>query len=261
MAKHSFWSNFFRFRQGEGRVWAIDELRGLSILLMILHHAAYDAVYMFGADLPVDAVWVYVLHVIFASAFVAISGAACRFSRSNLKRGAVCFACGLVITLVTWLVMPDSIIVFGILHLLGLCMMIFALAQPLLDRIPPLAGLVVFALLAVLTFRVPNGFIGVPRLLEWELPRSLYSSDWLFFIGLPSPSFFSGDYFPLVPWLFVFLAGSFAGVFIKERRCPQFLYELHCRPLAVIGQNTLVIYMLHQPVIYGMLYLFFALTR
>ncbi len=255
--KTPFIRRIFKFRQTEGRIWLLDELRGLSILLMILHHAAYDAKYMFGAELPVDSVVVYVLHIIFASLFVLISGAACRLTHSNLKRGAVCFGCGLLITAVTGIVMPDSIVVFGILHMLGIAMMLFALARPALDKISPAAGIVVFSMLAVLTFRIPEGYVGIPYLLEWRLPRVLYSTEFLFFLGLPSPAFFSGDYFPLVPWLFVFIAGSYAGVYLKQRRCPDYFYKMHCRALAAVGQNTLVIYMLHQPVIYGLLYILF----
>ncbi len=260
-SKTPFIRKIFKFRQTEGRIWLLDELRGLSILLMILHHAAYDAKYMFGVDLPVDSIVVYVLHVIFASLFVLISGAACRLTHSNLRRGAVCFGCGLVITLATWLVMPESVVVFGILHMLGIAMMLFALLRPALDRLKPAAGMVVFGLLAVLTCRVQYGFFGVPYLLEWRLPDALYSTNFLFLLGFPSPTFFSGDYFPLIPWLFVFIAGSYIGVYLKQRRCPKFFYKLHCKPLAVIGQNTLVIYMLHQPVIYGLMYLLFYIIK
>ena len=254
----SLFGKIFKFRRTYGRIWLLDELRGLSILLMILHHAAYDAVYMFGANLPVDSVVVYILHLIFASLFVLISGAACRLTHSNLKRGAVCFGCGLLITLVTWLVMPDSVVVFGILHMLGISMMLFALIRPALDKIPPLAGIIIFGLLALLTSRIQDGFVGIPYLLELRLPRALYSIEFLFFLGLPSPSFFSGDYFPLIPWFFVFAAGSCLGILLKEHRLPEFFYKLHCKPLAAIGQNTLVIYLLHQPVIYGLMYLLFT---
>ncbi|MBE6883227.1 MAG: DUF1624 domain-containing protein [Ruminococcaceae bacterium] len=253
--------HFFKFKQSENRIWLIDELRGLSILLMILHHAAYDAVYMFGADLPVDSVVVYILHVIFASLFVLISGAACRFSRSNLKRGALCFLCGILITLVTGVFMPSSIIVFGILHLLGICMMFFALVQPLLDKLSPPYGILIFALLSVFSFRLSDGAVGIPWLLEYQLPEILYSTEFLFPLGFRSPNFFSGDYFPLFPWLFVFLTGSYIGIYLKQRRCPEFFTRLHCKPLAVIGQNTLIIYLVHQPVIYALLYLFFTILK
>ncbi|MBQ3049928.1 MAG: DUF1624 domain-containing protein [Oscillospiraceae bacterium] len=253
----SLLERFFKFKQNDGRIWLIDELRGLSIILMVLHHAAYDAVYMFGADLPVESVVVYILHVIFAALFVLISGASCRFSRSNLKRGALCFVCGMVITLVTGVVMPRSIVVFGILHLLGICMMLFALLQPALDKLSPPVGTAIFGVLSVLTFRVDRGFFGIPWLWEVRLPAALYSTEFLFPFGFPSENFFSGDYFPLLPWLFVFITGAYIGIYLKERRCPKFFFDLHSKPLALIGQNTLIIYMLHQPVIYALLYVFF----
>ena len=120
-----------------GRVLLFDELRGLSILLVVIYHGAFDLIAVYGVRIPIfDAPLLQkFLQPLFAGLFVFISGAVSRYSRSNLRRGLACFACGLLITLVTGLLpmVPDR---FGILHLLGASMVLFALLRPLLDRIP-----------------------------------------------------------------------------------------------------------------------------
>lgn len=71
------------------RVWFLDEARGLSVLLMVLHHGAYDAVFLLGWPLPfLFSGWFGVIRAFFAGVFVLISGCACRLSRNNLRRGA-----------------------------------------------------------------------------------------------------------------------------------------------------------------------------
>lgn len=73
------------------RVWFLDEARGLSVLLMVLHHGAYDAVFLLGWPLPfLFSGWFGVIRAFFAGVFVLISGCACRLSRNNLRRGARC---------------------------------------------------------------------------------------------------------------------------------------------------------------------------
>ena len=128
-----------------GRVLLFDELRGLSILLVVIYHGAFDLIAVYGVRIPIfDAPLLQkFLQPLFAGLFVFISGAVSRYSRSNLRRGLACFACGLLITLVTGLLpmVPDR---FGILHLLGASMVLFALLRPPARpdphrrRVPPL---------------------------------------------------------------------------------------------------------------------------
>lgn len=76
-------------------------------------------------------------------------------------------------------------------------------------------------------------------------------SRWLWMFGWIYEGFVSTDYFPLLPWIFVFLLGTWAGKYIKEGRLPRWFYEAKCPPLAGVGRHSLLIYMLHQPVLYG----------
>ena len=124
------------------RVHLIDEVRGFAIICMVFYHAMFDLVVIFGVDFPIftSSLMQDVLQPLFAGLFIFISGTAGHYSRSNLKRGAVCFGFGLILTAVTALFMPDELILFGILHFLGIAMMLFPPLKKLAAHVPPLAG-------------------------------------------------------------------------------------------------------------------------
>ena len=242
------------------RVWLLDELRGLFILLMVLYHLCYDLVFIFGVSIPAFQ-WESVrwLQLLIAGLFVFISGVACHYSRNNLKRGLICFGFGMVMTLATYLVLPSQLVVFGILHFLGLAMLLFAILWPLVRYVPPLLGLILCAGLFFLTFNTQSGYWGM-RGWEISLPQGLYTTSFLFPLGFPAAGFQSSDYFPFLPWLFWFFGGAFAGVYVHGNRLPAWTYRPHSRVLAFLGRNTIYIYLLHQPVIYGVLVVLFGRT-
>jgi len=236
------------------RVVLLDEIRGFCLLLMILYHGAFDIIYIFGFDIPAFH-WpvLRVAQPLVAGVFILISGICCHYSRSNLRRGALALGVGVLMSLITWRIMPDMRILFGILHFLGATMMLFALARQALDRLPVFWGLFVMAALFAFTLLVPQGRLGLPGPFGINLPRALYRTPFLFPLGFPSPGFFSSDYFPLIPWLFCFFAGSYLGVLSTQGGLPRFFYHSHARPLAAMGRRSLIIYVLHQPVLYGLL--------
>lgn len=243
------------------RVHLIDEVRGFAIICMVFYHAMFDLVVIFGVDFPIftSSLMQNILQPLFAGLFIFISGTAGHYSRSNLKRGAICFGLGLLLTAVTALFMPDELILFGILHFLGIAMMLFPLFKKLAARIPPLVGVGIGLLLFWLFFGVPSGVFGLAPLVSVPLPDVLYDTPFLFPLGLPGAGFFSSDYFPIFPWIFVFFAGVSFGRIVKANRCPQWFYKMHCRFLAFVGRHTIVVYLLHQPVCYGAMLLLFTL--
>ena len=246
---------------GRRRVWLLDELRGFFILLMIFYHGCYNLAEIFRLDVPFFySPYMQALQLIIAGDFVLISGAACRFSRNNLTRGLQVFAFGMALTAVTGFVLPSQIVRFGILHLLGCCMMLFSLIQRLLDRVHPTVGILLCTTLFLGTYFVSSGVIGFPPFTA-QLPAGLYASRWLFWLGFPGRGFFSSDYFPLLPWVFFFLAGTYIGVYLKAGKFPAWVYRPHIPWLGWIGRHTIWIYLLHQPVLYGVMMLVFTLGR
>ena len=218
----------------QGRVGLLDEIRGLSILLMVVYHLFFDLVYLYGVNIPAfHSPVLSFLQPFFAGVFIFISGVACRYSRNNLKRGALCFALGIALTVVTLLFVPEAAILFGILHFLGVAMMLFALLRRVLDRVSPWLGGVLAAMLFAVTYLVPKGFIGLGALTV-RLPDVLYSTPFLFMVGLPGAGFFSADYFALVPWLFLLRILAYTS---KKTACPRGAIKPMCRRLRLWAET------------------------
>ena len=240
------------------RVILADVWRGLVILLMVVYHALYDLTVLFAV--PVPYFWSLggrLLQRFICISFILISGMCCSFSRSNLRRGAVVFGCGMLMTVATLAVMPQVPILFGVLHLLGASMMLYPLVHKLLRRIPPMIGLAGGLLLFLLFMDFPSGYVGIGPL-SAELPAELYSTQWLFWLGLQGPGFFSSDYFPLIPWSILFFTGSFLGELARQDRLPKGCYRERIPLLGKIGHYSLWIYLIHQPILYGVLWLIFG---
>ncbi len=223
--------------ESKQRIELMDAARGLSVCLMVAHHFLYDLVVFAGA--PTWLFWnpVFItLHYFFAGLFILLSGVSSNFSRSNARRGARALALALGITLATYCVgMP---IVFGVLHLLGTCMLLYGVTQRFWQRLPAWATPALCLPGVLLTARLADGYpTAVPHL-------------WMF--GLVTEDFFSADYFPLLPWTFVFLLGAWAGGYIRAGRFPRWFYEAKAPRLAAVGRRSLLIYVAHQPLLYGL---------
>ena len=230
--------------EAKKRIDAIDAARGLALVLMVIHHLLIDLVNLCGAPMWIFSNPVFdVLHYIFAGLFIFLAGLCCRFSHSNLRRGVICFALAMVITVVSSLPIIDDPIRFGVLHLLGFAMVFFALTRKAWDAIPRKAAPVFYIAMTVLSaVLVAHTSIGP-------------AARWLFPFGWTYKGFYTADWFPVFPWIFVFLFGTWAGLYVVERRLPERFYTFTCPVLPQIGRRSLLIYILHQPILYGVIYL------
>lgn len=243
------------------RIWQLDALRGLALLNMLAYHAMYDWVYIFGQPSGWYSIWSLGCHIwqqYICQSFILLSGFSFWRARRPLKNGLVVAGCALLLSVVTIVFMPSEAIWFGVLHLNACAVLLSALLKPLLEKLPAALGLAGCAALFLLTNQIPAGYLGFERWRLAALPASLYRGN-LFVLGLPDLSkFASADYFPLVPWLFLFWCGLFLGRLL-EGRLRAAPAPAALRPLCLLGAHTLPVYMAHQPILYGVLWLVTAL--
>ncbi len=238
------------------RIHALDELRGLSVFCMVFYHAFYSIGVIFNVQFFTMLLKFFMpAEPFFAALFIVISGISSNLSRSNIARGAKLLCVALAVSLVTYIVEPSFVILFGVLHMLSAAMLLYGVFQKPLSKVPTVLGMITSAVVFFATYDVSSGYLGIKALFGIKLPSALYSTDWLFPLGLPKASFISSDYFPLFPWLFAFLFGTFLGRYAAEERFPKFTYKKHISFFSFLGRHALIIYVLHQPVIFGLVYL------
>ncbi|MCX7614466.1 MAG: DUF1624 domain-containing protein [Clostridiales bacterium] len=222
-----------------GRIEIIDAVRGLSILLMVLYHFFYDLVSFtsFPAYILFNP-FVNFLQVLFASLFILMSGASTQFSRNNMKRAIKIVLAALAVTIITWWFDPEAYVKFGILHFLGVCALLYALFSKQIDRIVTKIHPAVFVILFII--------------LKYYLDQP-HSIPYLWLFGLYTPNFVSTDYFPIFPWMFIYLFGIWFGKLILAGKLPALFYDFKSPFFASAGRKTLWIYLLHQPILMGII--------
>lgn len=245
---------------GKKRIYLLDELRGLAVFCMVFYHAFYSMSEFFGFEIGTKLLDFFTpAEPFFAALFIVISGISSRLSHDNTKRGVRLLCIALALTVITAVIMPmmnfeGAEIYFGILHLLSLSMLIFSALRAGLDKINPIVGFVLCIVIYILTYGVSAGFVGIAGLKTFALPAALYKTNYFMPLGFFNSSFHSADYFPLLPHLFMFLAGTFIGIYAANGRFPAFTYRRRSKALCFLGRHALVIYIAHQPVIFGILW-------
>ena len=228
------------------RIWELDALRGLCILGMVVVHFMYDLVELYRLiewEAPPLFTFVQSWGGVL---FLLISGISVTLGSRCVRRGLIVFGCGLVVSGVTYGMYrfgfdKSLIIYFGVLHCLGVCMLLW----PLFRKIPHWGLALVGIGLVFLGFYV--------RELPWVESRYLMP------FGIPWKGFASSDYFPLLPYFGFFLLGSALGKSVyrnKETLLPKVnANNPIIRFFSVCGKHSLWIYLLHQPILSGIFYL------
>jgi uncharacterized membrane protein len=216
---------------------------------MVGFHLCYDLTSLKGMGLgffvpPFEDVW----RASISWTFLLVAGCMCSLSRNNLRRAAVYLAVAALITLATTVAGVDVPITFGIIFCMGASTLVsWALERLGASPQGPVAASAL-AILFMLCLGVPSGHVGL-GVLSVALPHALYGTDWLSWLGLPGPTFSSGDYYPLLPYCLLYLCGSALGTWWSATRWPRFCSCLHARPIEFVGRHSLVVYILHQPLL------------
>lgn len=240
-------------RPASGRLWEVDLVRGIGVVLMVFYHFVFD-LFFFGAlvgsfpSLP----WRIFARGI-GSTFVFLLGLSLTLRYNRLRpelegwelfrkflvRGLKVFAWGMVVTAVTYFFVGSwRFVIFGILHLLGLSTI---LAYPFLrSRWACLvAGILIIGAGAYLNF--------VEIL-----------SPWLLWLGVDQVGYRPVDWHPILPWFGVALLGAFLGFTLypggaRRFDLPDWSSTVPVRALTFLGRHSLLIYLIHQPILMGLL--------
>jgi uncharacterized membrane protein len=228
------------------RIWEIDFLRGLAIILMVCYHLLFDLGEFVGikkflgwsTNLSTVA-WV-IAQFFFAGLFVVLSGTSSTLSRNNIRRGLRLLAVSLLVSAATYIFDASSAVYFGILQCLAVSMLVYGAAfEKAHAAVCAAAGAVVIGLNAALP----------------ALGKALaIRSDWLLPFGLHGPSFSAFDYFPLIPWFGIFLVGAALGKTLYASKRSLLPWRLPRTFVNFAGRHSLLIYIVHQPLIMGLLY-------
>jgi len=231
------------------RLWEVDALRGFAFALMVVYHTAFDLAAFGGWPISVTTgAWRQFADFI-ASLFLFVSGVSlvlarqrlghdpARYRRHLVRRFARLAAAAAAVTVATWLVSPADVVLFGILHLILVSNLV---SLPLLRfggwNLVTAAGA---ASLGIWLSRLPG-------------------NAWLFWLGLVPENYRSFDFRPLFPWLaFVLLGVSFGSWFYHGGRRRWSLPEASAFPGAALlvwaGRHSLLLYLLHQPILIALL--------
>ncbi len=232
-----------------------DSVRGICILGMVVYHTLFDINIL--ADVQPNAGvirWVDMIRDFGAAAFIFIAGFCFHFGSHRLRRFLVLSASGIIVSVVTRVVMPDTAVLFGILTFMGVSGGILSVCHPCLCRVPAGIGCVVSFLLFAVFFNAAFGYLGFFGINAIPIPQVLYRNYVTAFFGFPFPGFSSGDYYPLVPWFFICLTGYYCNFILLSNRKATGLLRRKIPVFSWIGKYSLPIYLLHQPVIFGIIF-------
>jgi uncharacterized membrane protein len=229
------------------RLDIVDLLRGFALVMMIAFHFCYDLNYFGWANFPlgVSPFWIIWQRSI-ASTFLILVGIGLVLRdtfkpawRDFWRRWLQIAGAALLVSLGSYLIFPTSFIYFGILHCIAVSLLVGRL---------------------LLRFGVINLLLGILAIaISLNFSNPIFNDRPVSWIGLATQVPPTEDYVPLFPWLGVVLIGCGLGNIWKkfEFKTPQFVRIISDRVtwLVSMGKRSLAIYLLHQPILFGLLFL------
>lgn len=232
-----------------GRIAALDIARGLALAAMAIYHFTWDLEFFGYTEQGMTAVggWKLFARCI-ATSFLFLVGVSLYLAHGNgirwkgfWRRLAMIAGAALAISVATYIAVPGGFIFFGILHQIALASVL---------------GLLFLRVPALLTLAVAAVVIVAPAFLR----TSFFDHPAWWWVGLSSNNPRSNDYVPLFPWFGAVLAGialtrlaASAGLLTRLAGMQSGIWA---RPLALAGRHSLAFYLVHQPVLIALLWLF-----
>ncbi|MBD3209794.1 DUF1624 domain-containing protein [Candidatus Micrarchaeota archaeon] len=231
------------------RITEVDALRGFALLLMIAYHFFFDLWFLGVAEINIwNIEWLLFQRTV-GTLFILVAGISMTLSESrnqegyarHAKRGLKLIVVALLITLATWVYPHEGFIMFGIIHFLAIA----AFLGPLFFRFGKwnvLLGLLIIA---------AGFFINAIRT----------DLAYFFWLGVVYEGYRPLDHYSLVPWFGLILIGIYLGqrLFPEGKQLLRH-YPKYTEKLAFLGKHSLLIYLVHQPVIVGLILLALSLA-
>lgn len=224
----------------------LDLVRALAVLGMVTYHAAYDLQFFYSWKISVlDGGWLLLARAT-ATTFFLLVGITFRISwtrtrerlslfvtlRKYLRRGLLVILCGMLVTAATYRIDANTFVRFGVLHFIGVSIILLPLFTRLKIWNACVGGFVLF--------------LGI-----WIQGKTASFSLLLPF-GITPGGFISVDYYPLVPWFGWVLLGDAIGflLYVRHREWRTCMSEITFPKIFLWpGKNALILYLLHQPII------------
>lgn len=241
------------------RYYVIDFIRAFVILNMITYHTLWDIVYLFDRNIEwyvsdMGEIWQRFICI----TFIMLSGFCWSMSRNHVKRGIYTLAMGAVISLFTVIFVPDGVIKYGILTMIGSAVIIMIPLEKVLKYVNDYRGFILSILLYTFTKDINRGDLFFYSV---RVPEYIYRGKFMTYLGFTEDGFYSADYFSLIPWIFLYISGYFLYRIMKRKNWLMTLKGVPNRIIEGISKRSLVIYMLHQPVVYGLLWCVYELNE
>jgi putative membrane protein len=224
------------------RNYNLDKFRGLTIISMVLFHLMYNINFYWQVSWYDGTLLNKIWQLSIACSFFIISGISSNFlsSKENIKRGLITSLIGFAISLVTYFFTPEQMIIWGVLNGLGASMIITGFLQRYFAF--DFKYFFIFLAIFIFTYNIPKG-----NLYSYSFFKNLYDNN-LAILGFPGNKFVSSDYFPIIPWIFIYLSGFSLGKFLITN---NFYYKYgKDNWLAKLGRHAMIVYLAHQVILY-----------
>jgi uncharacterized membrane protein len=251
----------------QNRFLLLDAFRGFTMISMVLYHTCFDYFVAFGRDTGfLGSLPAFFWQQSICISFILLSGMVWPLGKKHaIRRGIILILLGCAVTIVTVLFVPSQSIYYGILTFMGIATLFMIPIDRAYDLnqksgknnpvLTELIHIIIVLILFMLFKHLPNGYIGTRNHIFVRFPSSIYTLPALVPLGLPTSDFRSADYFPIIPWIFMYILGYHLGKILLDNETFKKLNTTGIPFLSWFGRKSLLVYIIHQPVCFGIVWL------